>query len=302
MSVRPVGGRAVRAPQGARAGAPPPITRAASPLLDSLALNARATFARTYVRIAGSIREPTWIIADAVLPNLGMCAYVLLYRSLGAPRDFEALAVFGGILSTYWINVLWGMASQFYWEKQQGQLQLYFAAPCSRMAILTGMAIGGVAMTTLRSVFGILLGFVVLGVRVPPIDFLQLLLVFAITMAALYALGMTLASLFLLYGREAWHLSNALQEPMFFLSGLYFPLRALGALGAVAAALVPLGLGVDALRQVLMHEAARGLLPLGTEIAILTGFAVLFMGTARWALAYLETLSKREGRLTQRWQ
>ena len=113
---------------------------------------------------------------------------------------------------------------------------------------------------------------------------------------------MVLASLFLLYGREAWHLSNALQEPMFFLSGLYFPLRALGAVGAVAAALVPLGLGVDALRQVLMHEAARGLLPLGTEIAILTGFAVLFMGTARWALRYLEMLSKREGRLTQRWQ
>ena len=36
-------------------------------------------------------------------------------------------------------------------------------------------------------------------------------------MGALYALGMTMASLFLLYGREAWHLNNALQEPMYFL-------------------------------------------------------------------------------------
>ncbi len=271
-------------------------------LRESLALNLRATMARTYVRIVGSTREWTWIVGDAILPNLGMCAYVLLYRTLGAPRDYEALAVFGGILSTYWINVLWGMGSQFYWEKQQGQLQLYFAAPCSRMAILTGMAIGGIVMTTLRSIFGIFLGFVVLGVRVPAIDPGLLLLVFALTMTSLYALGMTLASLFLLYGREAWHLSNALQEPVFFLSGLYFPLRALGALGAIAAGIVPLGLGVDAMRQALMGPGAQGLLPLGLEAWILAGFTIAFLVLARVSLAYLEGLSKREGRLTQRWQ
>ena len=271
-------------------------------LREAVVLNLRAARARAYVRVVGSSREWTWIVGDAVLPNLGMCAYVLLYRTLGAPREFEALAVFGGILSTYWLNVLWGMASQFYWEKQQGQLQLYFAAPCSRMAILTGMAVGGVFMTTARSLFGIFLGFVVLGVRVPPFDFGLLLLVFTLTMTALYALGMTLASLFLLFGREAWHLSNAIQEPVFFLSGLYFPLRALGAFGSLAAGLVPLGLGVDALRQVLMGAGAHGLLPLPVETLILVGFTVVYLVLARASLAYLEGLSKREGRLTQRWQ
>src|SRR5205085_2393261 len=124
-----------------------------------------------------------------------MCAFVLLYRGLGAPKSFEALAVIGGLLSTYWINVLWGMGAQLFWEKQQGQLQLYFAAPCSRMAILTGMAAGGLAMTSVRSVFGLALGFGVLGVRVAPFNFGLLLLVFFVTMTALYALGMTLASL-----------------------------------------------------------------------------------------------------------
>jgi ABC-2 type transport system permease protein len=272
------------------------------PLAASLALNLRATAARTYVRIVGSIREWTWIIGDAVLPNLGMCAFVLLYRTLGAPRSFEALAVFGGILSTYWLNVLWGMGSQFYWEKQQGQLQLYFAAPCSRMAILTGMAIGGILMTTLRSLFGVFLGFVVLGVRVPSFDVGVLALVFTLTMTSLYALGMTLASLFLLYGREAWHTANALQEPVYFLSGLYFPIRTLGSLGMVAAGILPLTLGTDALRQVLLGAAAHGLLPLGLECLALGGFAVLFLWLASVSMRHLEALSKREGRLTQRWQ
>jgi ABC-2 type transport system permease protein len=205
-------------------------------------------------------------------------------------------------MATYWINVLWGMGAQLYWEKQSGQLQLYFVAPCSRLSILTGMALGGVLMTTARGVFGAVIGFGLLGVRVTAFDGGQLLLVFAVTMAALYALGMTFASLFLLYGREAWHVCNALQEPVFFLSGLYFPIRALGALGAVAAGLVPLGLGVDAMRQVLLGEAAHGLMSPRIEVAILAVLALAFFLLARAALDHLERLSKREGRLTQRWQ
>jgi ABC-2 type transport system permease protein len=271
-------------------------------LVEQAALNLRAVRARTYVRVVGSLREPAWIVSDAVFPTFAMCAFVLLYRALGAPRTFETIAVLGGILATYWINVLWGMGAQLYWEKQQGQLQLYFAAPCSRMAILAGMALGGMAMTTVRLVFGIVLGFGVLGVRVPAFDWGALLSVFVVTLTALYALGMTFASLFLLYGREAWHICNALQEPVYFLSGLYFPIRTLGALGAVVACVVPLGLGVDALRQVLLGPAARGLLPVKSETLILIGFTLVFLVLARIALAYLEALSKREGRLTQRWQ
>jgi len=267
-----------------------------------LRLNLRAVYARTYVRAVGSLREPLWITTDAVLPAFGMCAFVLLYRALGAPRSFETLAVMGGILSTYWINVLWGMGAQLYWEKQQGQLQLYFIAPCSRMAILTGMALGGVLMTTLRTAFAILVGFGLLGVRFQPFDVGALLLVFLASMGALYALGMTMSSLFLLYGREAWHLSNALQEPVYFMSGLYFPLRTLGAFGGVLAGLVPLGLGVDAMRQVVLGAHAHGLFPVPIETALLFTLAVLFLALARLSLAHLERLSKREGRLTQRWQ
>ncbi|OGF20669.1 MAG: hypothetical protein A2V63_05735 [Candidatus Eisenbacteria bacterium RBG_19FT_COMBO_70_11] len=268
----------------------------------SLVLDLRAIRARAFVRIVGSVREPAWIVSDAVFPAVGMCAYVLLYRALGAPRSYETLAVLGGIMSTYWINVLWGMGAQLYWEKQQGQLQLYFAAPCSRMAILTGMALGGLIMTSSRTLVAIAVGFGLLGVRVQAFDPALLVLVFLLTMAALYMLGMLLSSLFLLFGREAWHLCNSLQEPVYFLSGLYFPIRALGALGATAAGIIPLGLGLDAVRQVLLGTAARGLLPVRIEALILGAFIVVFFVLARMALTYLEGLSKREGRLTQRWQ
>jgi ABC-2 type transport system permease protein len=93
-----------------------------------------------------------------------------------------------------------------------------------------------------------------------------------------------------------------MQEPVYFLSGLYFPIRTLGALGAVAAGVLPLTLGTDALRQVLLGPTAHGLLPLGQEALALAGFGALFLWLAGRSMAYLESLSKREGRLTQRWQ
>lgn len=262
----------------------------------------QAMLARAYVRIVGSLREPAWILSDAVFPNLGMCAFVLMYRALHAPKSYEALAIVGGILTTYWMNVVWGMGAQLYWEKQQGQLQLYFAAPCSRLAILSGMAIGGLAATALRSLAGVAMGVFVFHIEVAPFSPWLLAGVFVLTMLALYALGMCLSSMFLLYGREAWHTANALQEPVYFLSGLYFPIRSLGTFGAVAAGILPLTLGADAIRQVLLGRGARPLLPLGWEALGLAGFAVLFLWLARVLMAYLETLSKREGRLTQRWQ
>lgn len=262
----------------------------------------RSFRARLYVRVVGSLREVSWIVTDAVIPNLGMCAFVLLYRALGAPRSYETLAVIGGILLTYWINVLWGMGAQLYWEKQQGQLQLYFVAPCSRMAILGGMAFGGMLMTTLRSVVGLLIAAFVLRVHVEPFGLPALLGVFVLAMAALYALGMIFASVFLLWGREAWHINTALMEPVQFLSGLYFPVRSLGSVALLAVGVLPLGLGLDAVRQVLLGRSAHGLLPVGVEVALLAVQAAVFLVGARMALEHLESLSKREGRLTQRWQ
>jgi ABC-2 type transport system permease protein len=266
------------------------------------ALNLRAMWARAYVRLVSAVREPMWLLTDGVLPALAMAAYVMLYRALGAPPHYESIAVLGGLMSIYWLNVLWSMGAQLYWEKQQGQLALYFAAPCERMAILSGMAVGGIAMTTPRAIVTLAIGFGVLGARVEPFNPWMLLLVFVVTMSALYSLGMILASLFLLHGREAWHYCTALQEPVYFLSGLYFPLRSLGSLGAIAVGIFPLALGVDALRQVMLGPLALGLFPVWNEIAALGAMSVVLFFVARFSMAHLERLAKREGKLTQRWQ
>jgi ABC-2 type transport system permease protein len=169
------------------------------------------------------------------------------------------------------------------------------------MAILLGMAAGGLAMTTTRAVGILLAGWLLFGVQFSLAHWVLLILTFILTMAALYGLGMLFASLFLLFGREAWHISNLLQEPIYLVSGFYFPVKALGFWVATAASLIPLTLGLDAMRQLLFPaDPTFGFLSVRLEIWVLVGLAVIFVASSKFALDYMEKLARRQGRLTER--
>jgi len=120
-------------------------------------------------------------------------------------------------------------------------------------------------------------------------------------LSALYCLGMLLASLFLFYGREAWHLSNAMQEPVNFLSGLYFPVHALGAYVGGAASLVPMTLGLDAMRQLLL-PGTPVFIPAGTETLLVAIQVPVFAVLAGVSLRYMESRARRDGKLVTRWE
>lgn len=275
-------------------------------MTSSLLLNLRAIRGRSYPRIIGLLREPSWLFYDTVLPILSVAAYAYIYKALDVQNvhpEFVGFVIIGGVMTAYWLNVLWSMAAQFYWEKEVGNLQLYLVAPMSRMAVLLGMALGGMFMSSTRAIATLVIGTVLFRVSFVPDAPLLLIAVFLVTLVALYGMGMMFASLFLLYGREAWHTTNLLQEPVYLVSGFYFPVRQLGMPVAIAASVLPITLGLDAMRQLLFPEALPyWLLPAELELVILCGLAVVFIILSRYSLAYLENLAKREGRLTLRWQ
>jgi ABC-2 type transport system permease protein len=269
-------------------------------LAETLRVNLAAVLARARVRVVASWRETSWIVGETVFPFLTMAAFVLVYRGLHAPKEYEAFVVLGAAMTAYWNNVLWSMASQFFWEKEQGQLQLYLITPVSRMSILLGMALGGMAMTTTRAVTILVGGSLLFGISFPAERMLPALGLFVLTLAAVYALGMILSSVFLLWGRSAWHTVTLFQEPVYLLSGFYFPVRFLGAAAGAVAALLPITLGLDGIRQIFYGKAAHGFIPLVWIPPIEVALFALFLFLAHRALLLMETLGKREGRLTLR--
>lgn len=265
-------------------------------------LNGRAVIGRAYPRVLGVMREPSWIIFDIFLPLLGIAAYIFYYRAMSAPEMYAGFIVIGGAMTAYWMNVLWSMATQFYWEKEVGNLQLYMLAPMSRMSVLGGMALGGMLMTTIRAASTVLLGVFLFDVRLTLTQPMELILVFSLTLIALYGMGMMFSSLFLMWGRSAMQMTSLLQEPIYLVSGFYFPVRALGYWVALGASILPITLGLDGMRQLLFGASSNGFLPVDVEIIILAVLAVVFFVLARHLLKFMEEMSKREGRLTLRWQ
>jgi ABC-2 type transport system permease protein len=266
--------------------------------------NARALIGRAYPRVRGMVREPSWLFFEILLPFLTTSAFVFVYRALQAPEAYIGFVVLGGAMSAFWLNVVWMMAAQLYWEKSQGNLELYFAAPMNLMSVLLGMAVGGLVMTSIRATAVLVISTVVYGVVFSVEQWLLVAVVFLLTLSALYGLGMMLASLFLLWGREAFNVTNVLIEPVYFVSGMNFPVGRLGALGALAIATIPFAVGLDAMRQLVFtgQPYITGTPPPEVEALILVGMTVVFTLLARWMIHRIEWMARTRGTLSIRWQ
>ncbi|HEV2137273.1 MAG TPA: ABC transporter permease [Nitrososphaerales archaeon] len=260
----------------------------------------RTMKARALVRLWSIFGEPLWIVVSMGFPVLSSLALSLLYYSIGA-SNYVGFAVLGGVMVSFWGNVLWSMASQFNWDKQEGLFEIYLTSPAPISAILIGMSVGGIIGTVPSALIVTGIGWVLFHPAVNAV-WGGVMLTFGLTLASLYAMGMTLSSLYLAYGREAESLNEVLQEPVSMLSGLYFP--SLGARSPfplaiqAAASLIPLTIGMDALRKTLFYGNDIG--QVWPDLAILAVMAVVFLFLSTYTLKYLENIGRRDGTIAVR--
>ena len=269
-----------------------------------LTLFFQAAVARTYPRVAWMFRNRTWLLQETLLPMLSVASFAYVYEAMNAPKAYVGYVILGAAMTTFWMNVLWSMGAHLYWERDSGNLELYIMSPSPMMGILAGMAMGGMTTTVVRALAIVFTGMVVFDVPFHPSSWWLLGLVFSLTMVALYGLGMMFASVFLLFGREAWHTVNLLQEPVYLMTGMNFPIKALGTMTHMAipavAMLIPLTAGMDGMRQVLFNSP--GFVDVWTEIALLAVLSVVFLFFASRTLAVLERKARNDGKLTVKWQ
>ncbi len=261
----------------------------------------RTMKARALVRLWSIFGEPLWIVVNMGFPVLSSLALALLYSSIGAV-NYVGFAILGGVMVSFWGNVLWSMASQFNWDKQEGLFEIYLTSPASITAILIGMSVGGIIGTVPSAIIVILIGWFLFH-PVVAASWGAVALTFALTLASLYAMGMILSSLYLAYGREAESMNEVLQEPVSMLSGIYFPSigpasRFPFAIQAVAS-LIPLTIGMNALRLTLFPPGV-GIVAVWPSLLALSVMAVVFLAVSIFALKALENRGRRDGTLTVR--
>jgi len=260
----------------------------------------KTAYARAWVRTMSMYGEPLWVIVTVGFPLFSMMGMSLLYSSAGATARI-GFAILGGIMLSFWGNVLWSMASQFNWDKQAGLFEIYITSPAPISAILVGMSLGGILGTAPSAVMVAVVGWLVFH---PPINpaWPTAIATFIITLASLYALGMTLSSLYLVYGREAESFNEALQEPVQLLSGVYFPVYSPVIPLAVqaVASVIPLTIGMDALRRTLFLNNPADVNLVYTELLVLGIMAAILLVVSSKSLKALEERGRRVGSIAVR--
>lgn len=257
-------------------------------------------YARAWVRVRSTFGEPAWLAVNLSVPLLSSLAMALLYGSAGMSK-YTGFAILGGIMLAFWGNVLWSMASQFNWDKEEGIFELYLVSPAPITAILVGMSLGGILATIPSAALVAVLGWLFFFSSINP-SWVAVILTFLLTLASLYAMGMLLSSLYLAYGREAESLNSAIGEPINFLSGLYFPSIGIGSpfpfAIQLAVSLIPLTIGMDALRRSVFYGGGIGAIWLDMVVLAVMAVVLLYLGDK--ALTALENRGRRQGTLVVR--
>jgi ABC-2 type transport system permease protein len=257
----------------------------------------RTAYARAWIRLKSIYGEPLWVVIGVFFPLFTSFGLAFLYTSTG-DAALAGFAILGGVMVSFWSNVIWSMASQFYWDKQEGMFELYLVSPAPLSAILVGMSIGGFAATAPSALFVAVIGWHFFGSGVNP-SWLALGVTFVLTLSALYALGMCLASLYLVYGRNIEAINDTARDSVSMFSGVYFPTIGAGSpfpVGLQAAvSLIPLTVGMDALRRAIFYPNEVALTY--EELLVLAVMAVLLILLSDKAVTYLSAKGRRDGTL-----
>jgi ABC-2 type transport system permease protein len=273
-----------------------------------LTADLRAALASTLAGIRVQRRYPVQLVALFIWPVLLPTVYVLQARAFNGGSAAAAAAfaqrtgttsiagfLFVGFACYMWVsNVLWGPGTQLRQQQQQGQLEALFLTPASRLVILFGPSGSwlAISLSMLLGVGAVLRLF--FGVVVSPAEALRAIVVVAVSVPAMVALGSAFSVAVLVF-KEANGLVQGVRGTFQVFCGMTFPIVVLpGWAQQVALALPPTYFLRDVRATML---AGATLVQTAPDLLVLLGFAALLAAGGAAAFAAAEDFARRGGSL-----
>ena len=275
----------------------------------TVAGDVRAFLASTRKELRIMRRYPTLLLSVLFWPILLPAAIVLMGRAYSGSNDPEALRafaeragtsevtgfVFVGYAMYMWLSaMLWGPGSALRTEQLRGSLEAVFLTPSSRLVPLFAPPVAALPAIVLDFAVMFPAMWLLFGVVLPLDAMLRAIVVAAIGIPALYAIGALFASLVLRYGEigPVVHLTRG----MFVLAcGITFPIVMLPAWAQVGAALLPPTYTVADTRAVLLQGAGLG--AVAADLVFVLALTVVIAALAAVVFRWLERSARRSGML-----
>ena len=238
-------------------------------LLPSIALWWReiVRFYRQRSRVVGVIASPLlfWLVIGS--------GFGTSFRSSGAGGQHYLDYFFpGALIMIVLFTAIFTMMSVIE-DRKEGFLLSVLVAPVSRSVIVLGKVLGGATLATLQGlIFLVFAPF--LGIHFPLVSFALTVLVIFLVAFSLTALGFIIA--WPMDSTGGFHaVINLFLIPLWLLSGSMFPLAGASIWIRALMRINPLTYGTDALRMLLYPGELATILPLSTNLLVLTAFALV---------------------------
>jgi ABC-2 type transport system permease protein len=253
----------------------------------------RGIYTIWYREILRLRRDRLRLVAQLLSPLLFLLVFgVGLGRTMGslAPGlDFMRF-LFPGIVGMSVLMTAFMSGISVVWEREMGFLKEVLVAPIPRASLVLGKVLGGATVAMVQGL--VILGLAPLvGVDLSVGVLVKLLPLMLLVAASLGGLGVLLASR--MYSMESFQvLMNILIMPMVFLSGVFFPVRDLPIWLGIVVRINPITYGVDAIRQVMLGDAAPSLLMFGQPMSVsqdilaVAVFGAVMVGLGIWSFSH----------------
>lgn len=276
--------------------------------MTTLAADLRAFAATVRKELRTARRYPTQWLGLIFWPVLLPASYVLMGQAFSGsdPRSIAAFAersgtvevagfVFVGYAMYMWLStILWGPGTALRTEQMRGSLEAVFLTPTSRLVALFGPP--AAALPTLVITF-VVMGvamWVLFGVALPLDGVLRSLVVIALALPAMYAIGTLFAAGVLRFG-EIGPIVQLVRGLFVLACGITFPVLMLPGWAQAVASVLPPTYIVQDIRAVLLRGLGLG--DVAGDLAITLGLTVAFAALAIVTFRVLERGARRSGML-----
>ncbi|GIF26481.1 ABC-2 type transport system permease protein [Actinoplanes tereljensis] len=234
----------------------------------------------TITHIKQISRSPLEVAIAMVVPIVQATLAVYLFRSGGEQHRLIEAAVGAGLMGV-WSSVLFGSGGAIQNQRWQGTLEMIMLAPRRPVLVILPITLA-TGLTGAYSLLATLAwGRLLYGIRLDFVHPAAFVVAAVVCIVALGMFGLLLAATFVLM-RNANALTNALEYPIWLVSGMLVPITVLPAWTGPIAAVLPTTWGARALR-----EATTGG-PVWPSAGICLAISIVCLILGSFALTYVE--------------
>jgi ABC-2 type transport system permease protein len=166
-----------------------------------------------------------FLVTTVFLPLLLATVAFFMFRAGQRPGTLLYASLGAGVMGI-WSSTLFGSGGAIQWQRWHGTLEALVAAPAPFLLVLLPLTLATATVGVYSLVATLVWGRLVFGVPFDVQDWPAFVVSIPVTVLGLGLLGLVLASTFVLY-RHANALSNMLEFPVLFVTGLLVPLSLL---------------------------------------------------------------------------